>query len=180
MRLVHHQQEVAREIVKQRERNGARLSAREDAGVVLDAVAEAGLAQHFNIVHRALLDALRFDQPVVRAEILHALAHLFFYAAQALLTQLVGDDIMRGGIDAGVVQLRLDLAGQDVDLGKPLDLVAEKLDADRGVGVICGVYLHDVAADAELVADEVYVVALVFERDELAYQRIAVPFHARA
>ena len=58
-----------------------------------------------------------------------------------------------------------ELAGDRVDRGDPLDLVAEELDADAAL-LVRREDLDRVAADPELVADERHVVALVLELDE--------------
>ena len=55
-------EEVAREVVEQRERRLARRAAVEHARVVLDAVAVADLLHHLEVVLGALAQALRLEQ----------------------------------------------------------------------------------------------------------------------
>ena len=59
------------------------------------------------------------------------------------------------------------LAGERIDHLDALDLVAEQLDAHRGL-VVGGVDLDGVAPHPELAPHEVHVVALVLHVDELA------------
>ena len=57
------QQRILREVVEQRRRRLAGRAAGQMARVVLDAGAEAHLGQHLEVVERALLQALGFEQP---------------------------------------------------------------------------------------------------------------------
>ena len=85
---------------------------------------------------------------------------------------------MRRGVDGDVVQNALRHAGDGVDLGDAVDLVAEKFDADGTARPVGGVDLERIAAHAVGVADEVDVVALVADVGQLAHQLVAVIFHA--
>jgi hypothetical protein len=60
--LVDDHQRVVGQVVEQRRRRLARRAARQMARVVLDAVAVADLAHHLEVEHRALVQALRFEQ----------------------------------------------------------------------------------------------------------------------
>ena len=63
--LVEEHDAVGREVVDETGRRLARRKAREVAGVVFNALAEAHLIEHLQIEHRALLQALRlYDAPV--------------------------------------------------------------------------------------------------------------------
>ena len=62
-----------------------------------------------------------------------------------------------------------DFAGERVDGNDALDVVAEELDAQRQF-LVGGLYFQRIAADAELAAGEVDVVALVLHVDKLAQQ----------
>ena len=76
VRLVEDEQEVLREVVDERRRRLARLAAREVARVVLDAVAEAHLLEHLEVVHRALLEALLLEEAPCLVEAVEPLAEL--------------------------------------------------------------------------------------------------------
>ena len=82
-------------------------------------------------------------------------------------------DVVRGRPDRQRVVVVRDLAGEVVDLGDRLDLVAEELDAHRAVGVRRE-DVDDVAAHAERAAREVEVVAVVLDVDEVADELVAV------
>ena len=71
------------------------------------------------------------------------------------------------------------LAGQRVELGDALDLVAEELDADDEL-LGRGLELERVAADPEPGAAEGLVVALVLEVDEVAQDGVAAVLAALA
>ena len=62
VRFVDEEDEVLGKVIQQRERRFPRRAAVEVAGIVLDAGAVADLAQHFDVVARALFKALRFKQ----------------------------------------------------------------------------------------------------------------------
>ena len=64
------------------------------------------------------------------------------------------------------------LAGQRVELGDALDLVAEELHAHDEV-VVRGLQLEGVATDAEAGARQGLVVALVLQVDQLAEDAVA-------
>src|SRR5438552_12665283 len=67
--LVDDEEIVLREVADQRRRRLARPPAVEMARVVLDAVAEAHLVQHLEIVERALLEALHLEDLVLGAQL---------------------------------------------------------------------------------------------------------------
>ena len=93
--------------------------------------------------------------------------------------QLVGrGHEVAGRIDVDLAALGEQLAGQRVDLGDPLDLVAEELDPDEGL-LRRRLELQGVAADPEPGALEGLVVALVLEVDELAEHGVAAVLAAR-
>ena len=75
-------------------------------------------------------------------------------------------------VDVDLLALGQHLAGQRVDLGDPLDLVAEELDPDEAV-LRGGLELERVAPDAEAGPLDGRVVALVLEVDEVAQDRVA-------
>ena len=59
--LVHDEQKILGEIIDQRKRRGTRRTARKHARIVLNTAAKTDLLQHFNVVPRALRNALRLD-----------------------------------------------------------------------------------------------------------------------
>ena len=78
-------------------------------------------------------------------------------------------DIVRRGEDVHLVGLPDDLAGERMQVGQALDLVAEQLDA-YGELLVHGEHLDGVTADAERATTEGEVVAGVLDGDEPAQQ----------
>ena len=126
MALVHKQQKILREIVKQRHRRATRRAVRDYARIVLDAGAVAQLLHHLNVVIRALADALRLDELVVLLEPFDALIALAAYLVDGGGHLLLGRDIVAGGIYRGMVQYPRRHAGHDVYLAYAVYLVAEE------------------------------------------------------
>ena len=142
------------------------------ARVVLDARAEAELAHHLEVERRPLAEPLGLEHHALGLELADALLHLRLDVDDRGL-QLVGRrDVVRGRVDVELVALGEHLAGERVELGDALDLVAEELDADDEV-VVGRLELERVAAHAEPGARQGLVVALVLEVDQLAQHAVA-------
>ena len=88
----------------------------------------------------------------------------------ASLQPLFVGDVVRRGEQRERLELLDDLAGERIDARDALDLVTEQRDAQRLL-LVRGEHLDGVAADAELVAGEADVVALVLQFDEPAQDR---------
>ena len=71
MALVHKQQEILGEIIQQCCRRGTGRTARQNSGVVLDALAGAHFGKHLNVVIGALGNALGLQQLPLPGESLH-------------------------------------------------------------------------------------------------------------
>ena len=71
-------------------------------------------------------------------------------------------------------------AGQRVKLHNAVNLVAEELDPNRKFVVVGQVDVHRVPFYAELVADEVHVVALILQLDQAAAKLVALHLHTGA
>ena len=78
-------QRIGLKVVQQREGRRAGRAAVQQAGVVLDAAGEADLAQHLDVVARALLDALRLQVLLLRLEEGDALFQLLLDLANGAL-----------------------------------------------------------------------------------------------
>src|SRR3546814_1930907 len=96
-----------------------------------------------------------------------------------LLERRSGGHIVRVGKDADIVEGRDLLAGQRVELGDLLDLVAEEADAPRHILIVRREDFEAVAAYAEIAARARLVVALVLQRDELAEDRKSTRLNSR-
>ncbi len=170
--LVHDQQPVWWEVVEQRPGPGTSLAAREVTRVILDAGAEAQLAHHLDVEGGPLAQALGLQDHAPLLELLDAQLRLSFDVDQGLLELVGRRDVVRGGVDVELLPLGEELAGQRIELGDALHLVAEELHAHDEV-VVGRLQLQRVAADAEPGTRELLVVALVLEIDQLAQHAVA-------
>ena len=127
--LVDDQQVVVGEEVEQGVRRGAGAAAVDRRRVVLDAVAEADLLHHLEVVLRAHAQALGLEQLALLLEVPQPLGQLGLDAHDGGLHALVARHVVGGGVDPQVVEGADLLARGGVDLGDALDLVAEQLDA---------------------------------------------------
>ena len=178
--LVHQDQQVLGEVVQQRERRLAALTAVEVAGVVLDAVAVADLPQHFDVVARALLQALGLQQPVVGLEVCKAVAQVVFDLGDAALQLVLGDGVVAGGEEDDVGHVPQHPSGDDLDFGDALDLVAEKLHAHRLLLAGGGDDLYNIAPDVEGAALGLEVVAGILNLHQAVQQLLDLHLHALA
>ena len=166
MRLVHDDQEVGREVVEQAGGPLARPAAAEVAGVVLDAGAGPDLEHHLDVEVGARLEPLRLEQLAGVLELGQPLGQLGADELDRPLDRRpLGDEVL-GRIDGAPVELRDRLAGERVDLGDALDLVAPELDAD-GLLVVGRKDLDRVAAHPERAPLERHVVAAVLDPHQL-------------
>ena len=172
VRLVDDEQPVRREVVEQRPRPAARLAAREVARVVLDAGAVAELAHHLEVERRALAEPGALEGATLGLETADPLLHLGLDVDDGLLELVLRRDVVGRRVDVDLLALGQELAGQRVELGDPLDLVAEELDPDEGL-LGRRLELQGVAADPEPRPSQGRVVALVLEVDEVAQDGVA-------
>ena len=178
VRLVYDQQKIIREIVDQRERCTARLSAGYHAGIVLDSAAKADFLHHFDVIPCTLLDALRLDQLVIFLEPFDALLQLSLNLANRRVHLFLGRDVVRCRIDCHMLQIALACAGQRVNLADAVDFISKKLHAHR-VGIrINRPDLHRITTHAEAVSLKCDVIALILNVNQLAGQLIAILSHA--
>ena len=80
--------------------------------------------------------------------------------------------IVRSRVDGHMLHHALWHAGNGVDLGNPVDFVAEKLDADGPSCPVGGVNFERVSPDAEGISREVHVVALVADIRQAAHELV--------
>ena len=172
VRLVDDEQPVRREVVEQRPRPAARLATRQVARVVLDAGAVAELAHHLEVERRALAEPGALEGSTLGLETGDPLLHLGLDVDDRFLELVLRRDVVGRRVDVDLLALGQQLAGQRVELGDPLDLVAEELDPDERL-LRGGLELQRVAADAEAGPGERGVVALVLEVDQVAQDGVA-------
>ena len=172
VRLVEDEEEVLGEVVDEAVRGRAGRAAVDVAAVVLDAVAEADLAHHLEVVGRAHAQALGLEELALLLEERQLVLELELDAADGPLHALGAGDVVRGREDVHLLLLVDDLARHGVQGVDALDLVTEELDADREL-LVDRDDLDRVAADAEGAAREGEVVAGVLHLDEAAQQVVA-------
>ena len=66
---------------------------------------------------------------------------------------------------------------EGVEFGDAVDLVAEELHPDGQLAHIGQIDVHDVAVDAELIADEIDIVALILQRHQFFTQLVPLHLH---
>ena len=165
--------EVVREVVDERERVRARRAALEDARVVLDPGAEAELLHHLEVVLGALADPVRLEHAALGLELRDLLLELGAQLVDRALDRRLRGDVLGRRPDDEVVETRVHLARDRVEVRDLLHLVAEERDAVGRLDVR-RLHLDDVALDAEAPAPENGVVAHVLALDELAQHLVAV------
>ncbi len=142
------------------------------ARVVLDAGAVAELAHHLEVERRPLAEPGALERPALGLEAGDPLLHLGLDVDDGFLELVLRRDVVGRRVDVGLLALGEELAGQRVELGDPLDDVAEELDPDERL-LRRRLELERVAADAEPGAAHRLVVALVLEVDEVAQDGVA-------
>ena len=177
MALVHEEQKILREIVQQGRGHTARRAARQDSGIVLNALADAHLGEHLDVVVRPLLDALGLDELALRGELLHLRVALCPDLLDGRSLFIGADDIVAGREDGNVLHHVLFCAGEGVEFGDAVDLVAEKFHPDGQLVHIGQIDVHDVPMDAEFIADKVDVVPLILQRHQLFAQLVPLHLH---
>src|SRR5262249_49675583 len=130
------------------------------ARVVLDAVAEAHLLHHLDVVESPLLEALLLEEAALLVEEVEPLPERLADLADRAAHLLLRRDVVRPRKDGVALERALHAAADGIDLPDRLDRIAEELDANRGLELVRGEDLDHVAAHAERAAVEVDVVSL--------------------
>src|SRR5882672_2367496 len=125
------------------------------ACVVLDAPAEAELAQHFEVEPGALLEALCFDQLALPYEPLEPIAQLHLDVLDRTQHGLPRRDVVGGRVDGEARNLLPDATGERVEQHEAVDLVVEQFDPYRELRVLGRKDVDRVTAHAESAAREV-------------------------
>ena len=114
--------------------------------------AGAGRLEHFEIEDRALLEPLRFQKPALAIEPVEPLLELLLDRLDRLQQRRARRHIVRIGVDLDEFEVLRLHAGQRIEFGDGLDLVAEEADPPGAVLVVGGKHLDRVAAHAEQAA----------------------------
>ncbi len=99
-------------------------------GVIFDSGAVADFLHHLNIVHRAGLETLGFEELALAAELREALLQLGLYAAYGGDDSILGHDVVLGGVYEDLVFRGENLSGNRVYVANLVDFIAEELDSD--------------------------------------------------
>ena len=177
--LVDDQEPVRREVIQQGPRPRASHPPGEMAAVVLDPGAVAQLAHHLQVERGPLAQPGRLEDPTLGLHLADPQLHLGLDVDERLLELVGGRHEVGRRVDIEVVPFSEQLAGERIDLGDPLDLVAEELDPDDPV-VGRRPDLEGVAADPEAGALERLVVALVLQIDQVTQDGVAAVLAALA
>ena len=121
----------------------------------------------------------RLERPALGLELPDPLLHLDVDVGDRCLELVRRGHVVTRRIDVRLLALGEQLPGQGIQLGDPLDLVAEELDPDEAV-LRGRLELERVAPDAEPGAGQCLVVALVLEVDQVAQHGVAAILAADA
>ena len=171
---------ILRKVIQQGIRRVAGLAAVKIAGIVFDARAVAQLTEHFDVVLRALSDALGFDQVAFFLKFPDAHVEVVLDIADSAVDGLARRGIVRRGVDGDVFENHQGVAADYVDGADAVDFVPEKFHAERALVVSGGEDFHHVAAHAEGAALKLDVASVVLNFDQLAHQLVALHRHAGA
>ena len=161
MAFVNEHKKIFREIIQQRGGGRTGRPALDNPGIVLNAIAEADLRHHFQIVGRTLGNSLGLDELVFRPELHHLLVALLLNFQHGPLELLFRGNIVAGGINRHMVHIPLNQPGHGVDLADAVDFISEKLHPNGPAGPIGGVNLQGVPPDPEFIPGKVNIVALI-------------------
>ena len=176
--FVDERQEFALEEIQQRVGSLARRAAGQMARVVLDALAKAHFPHHFQVVFGPLFDPLGFEELAFPLELLDPPGHLAADGRAGRAHAFDRSDELLGGIERVRVNRLAHRAGERIEVGNAVHLVAEKFHPDRRVFQIGGKNLDHIAARAESPALEGHVVALVQDLHQPAQEGVALEGHA--
>ena len=166
MALIDEHQRILRQIIQQRRRRLARHAAGKMARVVLDAVAVADFLDHLHVEQRALMDALRFEQPALLFEQSFPALQFVLDRLNGLLEPRPRHDEVALRINGQTIEHCDFVAGQRIECAELIDFVAPELDAKADV-FVSRMDFDRVAAHAKRSALEIEIVALVENLDQL-------------
>ena len=163
VRFVDEHQVVLGHIVEEGWRRFPRQTAAEVARIVLDTVAIADGAHHFDVKHGPLHDALRLDKFSLLLQLLLPPPQLFLNADNGAVALLLRHHVVRLRINRNARQIFLSpahLTGERIDLPQRIDLVAPHFDAVRLI-LISGIDFDHVAAHAEAATAQVFAAVIL-------------------
>jgi hypothetical protein len=160
VRLVDEHQKIARKIIQQSRRRLARKPSREMPRVIFDAMAVAHGLDHFQVVHHALVDALRLHQPSLLFQFRFPPGQFFLDRSHGRSPRFFFHHIVRLGINRQPHVTLLDRPEQRIDLRQRFDLIAKHFHA-IGIVIVGGINFDDIPAHPKRPAPKIPFRALV-------------------
>ncbi len=154
---------------KQRRRRLARRAPGKVARIVLDAGANPGGFQHFQIERAALFQALRLEQFAGVGQLIQPVPEFLFDPDDRLIEGRARGDVVAVGIDADLLEGIGLGPGQRIEFGDRLQLVAKEGKAPGAVFKVGGPDFQTVAAHPETAALKRGIVALVGLRHQFRH-----------
>ena len=173
MRLIDDQQEIIRKEVEQRMRRRAGRAAVEMTRIVFDPRAHAHLGEHLQVIGGAHVETLRLKFLALFAQFGQPSVKLLADGFERAFHTLRPGHIVGSREDMDLRFMGDHIAGQRMQGGDAVDLVAEEFDAD-GQFLVYGDDFDRIAPHAERAAGEGDVVALVLHGHEPAQQVVAI------
>ena len=178
MTLVDKEEKILREVIQQCGRRCAGLTALDHPGVVLNAVAEADLCHHFQIVGCPLGDSLGFHQLILRPEPGHLLVALPLDLHHGPGELIPGGNIVAGRIDGHMVNIPFRHTGDRIDLADPVDLVTEELHPDSSAAPVSRINLQGITPNPEFISGKIQVISFIADLGQFLQHRIQRVFIA--
>ena len=173
VRFINHQEPVIAEVVDKRKRARTRSAVLDNARIVLDAAAHAGLTNHFHVVARAAAESCRFQYLAFFVEFREAFGEFYLHTLQdACAAFFFRDEVLRRS-DGHLVHFLRDFAGNDVKSYEPVHFIAEKFDAESFF-VVARVNFNHVAVHAERTAFQAEVISRILDAHEVVQNLVAV------
>ena len=163
MGLVHYQQSVGWQVVKQRGWRFTGIPPGEIAGVVLDTIAVTELQHHLDVVAGTLLQPLSFHQPVVIPQLLQPNIKLLLDVLDRIQHGLPGGDIVGLRVNGHARHPPEHLSGKRVKIAQVLHFIIEQFDANGFLLGFCREDINDIAPHPIIGAMELDVIAGVLQ-----------------
>ena len=138
MGFIHNHEEILGEIIKQRKRRLPGFASVKIAGIVLNALAIADFAHHFDVVQRSLFNALCLKKLVRSLKLVYALPQVVFNLPDCRLQLFLAGCIMRCGEHGNMRTLKQNLSSKRIHLADALDFIPKKFYAQHLVRPVHG------------------------------------------
>ena len=159
MAFIDEQQGVVGEVFEQGRGRLPRQAASQEAAVILDPRATAGGGDHLQVEIGALFEPLGFEQFGLGVELLQPFGEFVANGVAGLFERRSRRHIMAVGVDLDRVERGDLLAGQRIEFGNRLNLVAEEADTPGAVFIMRREQLERVAPHPEIAARKARLIA---------------------